>query len=114
MCSHDGGIPVISKAWNGNASDTKIFRKRAKALVDSFKLAEGLRYLIADSKLYDAKTIEQGLGSIPFVTRIPSSNKLENTTIESALQKPLKEWTLLDATETPIGRPKKKSGRKRE
>lgn len=96
MCSHDGGIPVISKAWNGNASDTKIFRERAKALVDSFKAAEGPRYLIADSKLYDAKTIDQGLGLIPFVTRIPGTLKLENTTIESALQKALKEWTLLD------------------
>lgn len=96
MCSHDGGIPVISKAWNGNASDTKIFRERAQALADSFKAAEGPRYLIADSKLYDAKTIEEGLGSIPFITRIPGTLKLENTTIHSALQKPLKEWTLLD------------------
>lgn len=61
MCSHDGGIPVISKAWNGNASDTKIFRERAKAISDSFKAAEGPRYLIADSKLYDAETIKEGL-----------------------------------------------------
>lgn len=96
MCSHDGGIPVISKAWNGNASDTKIFRERAKALADSFKAAEGPHYLIADSKLYDAETINEGLGSIPFITRIPGTLKLENTIINSALQKPLKEWTLLD------------------
>jgi transposase len=96
MCSHDGGIPVISKAWNGNASDTKIFRDRAKALADSFKAAETPRYLIADSKLYDEKTIEQGLGLIPFITRIPGTIKLERTTIESALQKSLEEWTLLD------------------
>ncbi len=43
ICSHDGGIPVISKARNGNASDTKIFRERAKALVNSFKAAQGPR-----------------------------------------------------------------------
>ena len=96
MCSHDGGIPVVSRAWNGNASDTKIFRERAKALADSFKAAETPRYLIADSKLYDEKTIEQGLDLIPFITRIPSTIKLENTTIEAALQKPLETWTLLD------------------
>lgn len=96
MCSHDGGIPVISKAWNGNASDTKIFRERAKALADSFRAAEGPHYLIADSKLYDAETIDEGLGSIPFITRIPGTLKLENTTINLALQKPLKEWTILD------------------
>ena len=82
MCSHDGGIPVISKAWNGNTSDTKVFRERAKALADSFKMAEGPRYLVADSKLYDAKTIEEGLGLIPFITRIPATLKLKNTTIE--------------------------------
>lgn len=96
MCSHDGGIPVISKSWNGNASDTKIFRERAKALADSFKAAEGPHYLIGDSKLYDAQTLEEGLGSIPFITRIPSTLKLENTTIDLALQKPFKEWILLD------------------
>ena len=96
MCSHDGGVPVISKSWNGNASDTKIFRERAKALTDNFKAAEGPHYLIADSKLYDAKTIEEGLGSIPFITRIPSTLQLENATIDLALQKPFKEWTILD------------------
>jgi transposase len=32
MCSHDGGIPVISKAWNGNASDIKIFRETGRQL----------------------------------------------------------------------------------
>lgn len=25
MSTHDGAIPIISKTWNGNASDTKIF-----------------------------------------------------------------------------------------
>ena len=93
MCSHDGGVPLISKSCNGNASDTKIFCERAKALRDSFKASEAPRYLIADSKLYDAKTIEEGLGFIP---RIPSTIQLENTTLELALQKAQKEWTLLD------------------
>jgi len=96
MCSHDGGIPVICKTWNGNASDTKIFRERAKALADSFKGADAPRYLIADSKLYDEKTIKEGLGLLPFITRIPSTIKLEQATIEKALQTSLSQWTLLD------------------
>jgi transposase len=65
-------------------------------LVNSFKAAEGSHYLIADSKLYDAKTIDEGLSLIPFITRIPSTFKLENKTIDLALQKPFKEWILLD------------------
>lgn len=96
MSTHDGAIPIISKTWNGNASDTKIFRERAKALIDSFKAAEGPRYLIADSKLYDAKTIEEGLNLIPFITRIPGTLTLEKETIDLALKKPLKEWTIVD------------------
>ena len=96
MCSQDGGIPVISKSWNGNASDTKIFRERAKALLDSFKSAEGPRYIVADSKLYTEKTIEESLCLIPFVTRIPSSIKLENETISLALQKHFNEWIIFD------------------
>ena len=96
MCSHDGGVPVVSKAWNGNASDTKIFRERAKALADSFKAAENPRYLIADSKLYDKKTIEQALAFLPFITRIPGTITLENATVKEALQKPLEDWMILD------------------
>lgn len=96
MCSHDGGVPIVSKAWNGNASDAQIFRKRAKALTDSFKASTTPRYLIADSKLYDEKTIKEGLGLIPFITRIPGTIKQENTTINAALEKSLGEWSSLD------------------
>ena len=67
MCTHDGGIPVISKSWNGNTSDSKVFRQRAKALVDGLKSAEGPRYLVADSKLYDQETVRTYLANIPFI-----------------------------------------------
>lgn len=98
MCSHDGGVPIISRTWNGNASDTKIFRERAKKLQESFKAAESPRYLIADSKLYDEKTIQEGLSIIPFITRIPGTLTLEQDTIKAAFSQPLNTWEILNET----------------
>lgn len=45
LVSQDGGVPIISRSWSGNESDSKIFRERAKALADSFKNSDDPRYL---------------------------------------------------------------------
>ena len=37
MVSQDGGIPFVSKSWDGNTSDTQVFQKRAEALISAFK-----------------------------------------------------------------------------
>ena len=95
ICTHDGGVPVISKSWDGNASDTRIFRERAKALMKQFKKGEGPLYLIADSKLYDQKTIN-GLTEFPFITRIPRTIKQERICIDDALQMPFIQWEAID------------------
>ena len=34
MVSQDGGVPFVSKSWDGNASDTKIFQERAEVWFD--------------------------------------------------------------------------------
>jgi len=96
MVSQDGGVPIVSRSWSGNASDTRIFRERSKALLDTFKKSSTPRYLIADSKLYSKETIEETLQYLPFITRVPSSIKLENETIENSLNTPLNQWEKLD------------------
>jgi transposase len=55
IVSQDGGVPLACKAWDGNASDNKIFKERTKALINSFKSSEMPKYLVADSKLYPIK-----------------------------------------------------------
>jgi transposase len=55
MVSHDGGVPFISNVWDGNESDTEIFRERSQAILENFKNSETPRYLIADCKLYTEK-----------------------------------------------------------
>jgi transposase len=72
MVSQDGGIPFVSKSWDGNTSDIEIFQARAQALLAAFQQAPQPRYLIADSKLYheDNATHLRHLG---FITRIPNT-----------------------------------------
>ena len=36
IVSQDGGVPLVSKSWDGNASDTQIFQERAQALMTAF------------------------------------------------------------------------------
>ena len=96
LVSQDGGIPLYSRSWSGNQSDSIIFRERAQALVQSFKNAPTPRYLIGDCKLYAKETVEGPLMDVPFITRIPSSIKRENEVIKEALQTDLDSWEKLD------------------
>ena len=51
MVSQDGGVPMLSKSWDGNTSDIEVFQKRAQALMETLKNSPSPRYLVADSKL---------------------------------------------------------------
>ena len=72
MVSQDGGVPFLSKSWDGNASDNAIFKERSAALLKEFAASPGPRYLIADSKVYTKKN-GPNLAQLPFITRIPGS-----------------------------------------
>jgi len=39
MVSQDGGVPLLSKSWDGNASDSTVFQQRAQALLKTFQHA---------------------------------------------------------------------------
>ena len=70
MVSQDGGVPLVSKSWDGNAADSQIFQDRAQALLASFKRSPTPRYLVADSKLYHEDNAPN-LQALGFITRIP-------------------------------------------
>jgi transposase len=93
MVSEDGGIPLVSKSWDGNTSDIEIFQARAQALLAAFQHAPHPRYLIADSKLYheDNATHLRHLG---FITRIPNTIGSVAEVITQALA--LDCWQRLD------------------
>jgi transposase len=94
MVCHDGGIPLIGKALDGNASDNTVFKERSEQLVESFKASETPRYLIADCKLYTEKNAPN-LKELLFVTRIPGNIAQVKETIDQALDGP-NYWQILD------------------
>jgi transposase len=85
IVSQDGGVPMVSKSWDGNASDTQIFQERAQALMTTFASGEAPKYLVADAKLY---TEDQAttLAKLGFITRIPATLNLVAQVINQALQ----------------------------
>lgn len=95
MVSQDGGVPLVSKTWDGNASDSQVFQDRAKALLSTFANSPTPRYLVADSKLYSEEHAKQ-LVKLGFITRIPSTLKLVSQVISQALREPT--WQAVDDT----------------
>jgi len=93
VTSQDGGIPLMMKCFDGNASDNKIFKARCKELMNLFKNSESPRYLVGDSKLYHEDNA-CNLSEIKFITRIPRTYKEENKAITSAISSD--QWTVLD------------------
>src|SRR2546422_5878590 len=83
MVSQDGGVPFLSQSWDGNASDTVVFKERCEALIVQFEASETPRYLIADAKLYtEAKA--PNWARLPFITRIPETLTVTQQVIEHA------------------------------
>jgi transposase len=85
MVSQDGGIPFVSKSWDGNTADTQVFQQRAEALLRAFKDTPSPRYLVADAKRY-CEDHATPLSQLGFSTRIPATRKLVSQVIRQALQ----------------------------
>jgi transposase len=95
LVSQDGGVPLMSKSWNGNASDTQIFQERAHALIATFKGSPAPRYVVADAKLYTEDNAAN-LKKLGFITRIPGTLKVVSQVIGQALK--WDTWHGLDET----------------
>jgi transposase len=95
LVSQDGGVPLVSKSWDGNTSDTQIFKERTEALLAAFASSPTPRYLVADAKLYPEDTAAT-LAKLGFITRIPGTLKLVSQVITQALQGD--RWHRLDET----------------
>jgi len=95
MVSQDGGVPVVSKSWDGTTADTQMFQERAQTLMNAVKPSPRPRYLMADAKLYteDNAANLRGLG---FITRMAHTSGLVSHTIEHALRRDT--WHALDET----------------
>ena len=95
LVSQDGGVPLVSKSWDGNTSDTPMFKERAEALMAAFARAPTPRSLVADAKRYTEDTAPTR-ARLGFITRIPGTLKLVSQVIPQALQED--RWHRLDET----------------
>jgi transposase len=93
MVSQDGGVPLLSKSWDGNTSDIEVFQERARALIATLKNSPSPRYLVADCKLYHEDNAPH-LKSLGFITRIPQTLKVVSQVIRQALA--MDTWHRLD------------------
>jgi transposase len=93
--SQDGGVPLVSKRWDGHTSDTQIFKERAEALMAAVASAPTPRYLVADATLSTEDTAAT-LAKLGLITRIPGTLKLVSQVITQALQRD--RWHHLDET----------------
>jgi transposase len=94
MVSQDGGVPLLSKSWDGNVSDTQIFQERVQALIATFRESPSPHYLVADAKLYNEDNAPN-LAKLGFITRIPGTLKLVTQVITQTLHGDT--WQHLDA-----------------
>jgi transposase len=97
MVAQDGGVPLMSRSWDGNASDTVVFKERCEALLTQFAASEPPRYLIADAKLY-TEANAPNLARLPFITRIPETLTVTQQVIAQAWA--WGEWQPLHETVT--------------
>jgi len=93
MVSQDGGVPLLSKSWDGNTSDIEVFQERAQALIETLQNSPSPRYLVADCKLYHEDNAPN-LQSLGFITRIPQTLKVVSQVIRQALE--MDTWQRLD------------------
>jgi len=83
LVTPDGGIPLFLKNHDGNTSDSKIFKERAKSLRDQLVKCKGT--LIGDSKLY-SEASAQYLRDFKFVTRIFDSISVAKDLIKKSVE----------------------------
>jgi transposase len=83
--SQAGGVPLVSKRWAGNPSDTQVLQQRAEAVLRACKDTPTPRDLVADAQLScEANAVH--LAQRGFLTRIPATLKVVAQVIGQALQ----------------------------
>ena len=94
LASQDGGVPLVKKSWDGNASDTQIFQERAEALLKTFQRPPTRCDLVADSKLYNEETAP------PSTARLYHADSRMIKLVSQVIRQALK-WTCGNVSTTP-------------
>ncbi len=74
ICEHLSGIPVHMEVLNGNSSDSESFRQTIQTFGAQLYSEDGLRTIVADSKLYSEATLKILQDSrLNWVCRVPGT-----------------------------------------
>lgn len=78
-------LPVLMKPLSGNSSDHVDFTRLIERHIDHLQQAHGVDFLVADSALYSADTIQKiDTRGGKFITRVPETTKEAKQTIREA------------------------------
>jgi transposase len=72
ITENQAGIPLLMVPLGGNVNDQAGFRDTVGTYVGQLQTAVGLQYLVADSALYNEKSL-QALGGVIWVSRVPET-----------------------------------------
>jgi len=72
ISENQAGIPLLMAPLSGNRSDQTTFRDPLEAHIQQLKSGFGLRYIVADSALYNEETL-QTLGEFGWISRVPET-----------------------------------------
>ena len=74
ICEHVGGIPVHMEVLNGNSNDSESFRQTIEEFAGQLYSEDGLRTIVADSKLYSEETLQVLRDSrLNWICRVPGT-----------------------------------------
>lgn len=76
------GMPVLMAASSGNSNDQTGFRELVQRHLDQLKVDIGLRYLVADSALYNEDSLRE-LGDTVWISRVPATFAVARAVIDA-------------------------------
>jgi transposase len=90
LVSSDGDVPLMFKAWSGNASDVIVMQERIRKLKGELLKADAQdlfpRYFVGDSKLYSQKALEDARADgVHWISRVPETVSEVDDCVEQAL-----------------------------
>ncbi len=82
ICERQAGIPLLMEPLSGNSTDAVSFRDTIRAHIAELRHDVKLDYLIADSALYSAETL-QALSAVKWISRVPATLSLAREMIQA-------------------------------
>ncbi|MCB9281543.1 MAG: IS1634 family transposase [Lewinellaceae bacterium] len=95
ICEHLSGIPMHMETLNGNSSDSESFRRTVQDFGNQLYSENGLRTIVADSKLYSKDTLQVLQASrLNWISRVPGTLDAVKELLDKVKPGDLKELTV--------------------